>query len=314
MRSKIACFSCVAIVPNYPRINFVCIAYLYKSSFLIKYAFLLWLSPLLLNVTNFKLFSSMHWWMLFGVNHWKLCPSYITQKSDFVVESADGFPPNSISITMLLVYFDFWSLLTSTDFCISGINMSYSLQYPDCIYAFGYFLWINCKTWVSIMCPIFKSCSNICLTFSSVLRVCISRTPWIAFDPQIWCDRHGTMLGDFLCCRLPCFLPSLLLQYDGCQPQLFHTPRKGWSRWCHIRSDSSMSRCVSSSHFQILFTQYAMECISCVLIGLGKVMDLPIEWGWDEVTITNLKKIDAELGTVLRDDHGKIMKPLLEYW
>jgi len=46
-----------------------------------------------------------------------------------------------------------------------------------------------------------------------------------------------------------------------------------------------------------------------VLIGLGKVMDLPIEWGWDEVTITNLKKIDAELGTVLRDDHGKIMKP-----
>ena len=46
-----------------------------------------------------------------------------------------------------------------------------------------------------------------------------------------------------------------------------------------------------------------------VLIGLAKVMDLPIEWGWDEVTITNLKKIDAELGTVLRDDHGKIMKP-----
>ena len=46
-----------------------------------------------------------------------------------------------------------------------------------------------------------------------------------------------------------------------------------------------------------------------VLVGLGKVMDLPIEWGWDEVTITNLKKIDAELGTVLRDDHGKIMKP-----
>jgi predicted HAD superfamily Cof-like phosphohydrolase len=46
-----------------------------------------------------------------------------------------------------------------------------------------------------------------------------------------------------------------------------------------------------------------------VLIGLGKTMDLPLEWGWDEVTITNLKKIDAELGTVLRDDHGKIMKP-----
>jgi len=46
-----------------------------------------------------------------------------------------------------------------------------------------------------------------------------------------------------------------------------------------------------------------------VLVGLARVMDLPIDWGWDEVTITNLKKIDAELGTVLRDDHGKILKP-----
>jgi NTP pyrophosphatase (non-canonical NTP hydrolase) len=46
-----------------------------------------------------------------------------------------------------------------------------------------------------------------------------------------------------------------------------------------------------------------------VLIGLSKTMDLPVEWGWDEVTITNLKKIDAELGTVLRDENGKIMKP-----
>lgn len=46
-----------------------------------------------------------------------------------------------------------------------------------------------------------------------------------------------------------------------------------------------------------------------VLIGLGKVMDLPMEWGWDEVTITNLKKIDPELGTVIRDENGKIQKP-----
>ena len=46
-----------------------------------------------------------------------------------------------------------------------------------------------------------------------------------------------------------------------------------------------------------------------VLVGLGKTMDLPVEWGWDEVTITNLKKVDAELGTVLRDENGKIMKP-----
>jgi predicted HAD superfamily Cof-like phosphohydrolase len=38
-------------------------------------------------------------------------------------------------------------------------------------------------------------------------------------------------------------------------------------------------------------------------------MDLPIDWGWDEVTITNLKKIDPQLGTVMRDDNGKILKP-----
>lgn len=46
-----------------------------------------------------------------------------------------------------------------------------------------------------------------------------------------------------------------------------------------------------------------------VLIGLAKTMDLPIDWGWDCVTISNLKKCDPELGTVLRDESGKIMKP-----
>jgi predicted HAD superfamily Cof-like phosphohydrolase len=46
-----------------------------------------------------------------------------------------------------------------------------------------------------------------------------------------------------------------------------------------------------------------------VLIGLARVMDLPLEWGWDEVTITNLKKIDPELGSVMRDENGKILKP-----
>lgn len=46
-----------------------------------------------------------------------------------------------------------------------------------------------------------------------------------------------------------------------------------------------------------------------VLIGLAKVMDLPMDWGWDEVTITNLKKIDPQLGTVIRDENGKIQKP-----
>lgn len=46
-----------------------------------------------------------------------------------------------------------------------------------------------------------------------------------------------------------------------------------------------------------------------VLVGLARVMDLPIDQGWDAVTISNLRKVDPELGTVLRDDHGKIQKP-----
>lgn len=46
-----------------------------------------------------------------------------------------------------------------------------------------------------------------------------------------------------------------------------------------------------------------------VLVGLGRVMNLPVEWGWDCVALSNARKVDPELGTVLRDDHGKIMKP-----
>jgi hypothetical protein len=46
-----------------------------------------------------------------------------------------------------------------------------------------------------------------------------------------------------------------------------------------------------------------------VLIGLARTMDLPLEAGWDAVASTNLKKIDPVLGTVRRDDNGKIMKP-----
>ena len=49
-----------------------------------------------------------------------------------------------------------------------------------------------------------------------------------------------------------------------------------------------------------------------VLIGLTRTMDLPLEAGWDAVASTNLKKIDPVLGTVRRDDNGKIMKP--ERW
>jgi predicted HAD superfamily Cof-like phosphohydrolase len=46
-----------------------------------------------------------------------------------------------------------------------------------------------------------------------------------------------------------------------------------------------------------------------VLVGLARVMDLPIDQGWDAVTISNFRKVDPQLGTVLRDDHGKIQKP-----
>lgn len=30
---------------------------------------------------------------------------------------------------------------------------------------------------------------------------------------------------------------------------------------------------------------------------------------WDEVVITNWRKVDAELGVVRRDENGKVMKP-----
>jgi len=46
-----------------------------------------------------------------------------------------------------------------------------------------------------------------------------------------------------------------------------------------------------------------------VLIGLAQMMTLPLERGWDEVAISNLRKIDAELGRVQRDENGKILKP-----
>ena len=46
-----------------------------------------------------------------------------------------------------------------------------------------------------------------------------------------------------------------------------------------------------------------------VLIGLAYQMNLPIEAMWDEVVITNWRKVDAELGRVRRDENGKVMKP-----
>jgi predicted HAD superfamily Cof-like phosphohydrolase len=46
-----------------------------------------------------------------------------------------------------------------------------------------------------------------------------------------------------------------------------------------------------------------------VLIGLSQMMQLPLERGWDEVAISNLRKIDAELGRVQRDENSKILKP-----
>lgn len=46
-----------------------------------------------------------------------------------------------------------------------------------------------------------------------------------------------------------------------------------------------------------------------VLIGLGKMLDLPLDASWDEIAITNYKKVDPALGKVMRDENGKIMKP-----
>ena len=47
-----------------------------------------------------------------------------------------------------------------------------------------------------------------------------------------------------------------------------------------------------------------------VLIGLARTMNLPIEWGWDAVAISNARKVDPQLGTVIRDENGKIQKPM----
>lgn len=47
-----------------------------------------------------------------------------------------------------------------------------------------------------------------------------------------------------------------------------------------------------------------------VLVGLARSMDLPIEWGWDAVAISNSRKVDPQLGTVIRDENGKIQKPI----
>lgn len=46
-----------------------------------------------------------------------------------------------------------------------------------------------------------------------------------------------------------------------------------------------------------------------VLVGLAYQMNLPVEQMWDEVVITNWRKVDAELGVVRRDENGKVMKP-----
>lgn len=47
-----------------------------------------------------------------------------------------------------------------------------------------------------------------------------------------------------------------------------------------------------------------------VLVGLARSMDLPLEWGWDAVAISNARKVDPELGKVMRDGNGKIQKPM----
>lgn len=46
-----------------------------------------------------------------------------------------------------------------------------------------------------------------------------------------------------------------------------------------------------------------------VLIGLAISMNLPIAEGWEEVTRSNLAKIDPETGTVIKNSFGKVMKP-----
>ena len=46
-----------------------------------------------------------------------------------------------------------------------------------------------------------------------------------------------------------------------------------------------------------------------VLIGAGHSKGLPMPEGWDQVTISNMRKVNPETGRVERREDGKILKP-----
>ena len=53
----------------------------------------------------------------------------------------------------------------------------------------------------------------------------------------------------------------------------------------------------------------ALLDIMVVTIGAGLSAGMPMAEGWDEVIRSNMDKIDAKTGMVLRREDGKILKP-----
>jgi len=53
----------------------------------------------------------------------------------------------------------------------------------------------------------------------------------------------------------------------------------------------------------------ALLDIIVVAVGAGISAGYPMQYGWDEVVLSNMRKIDPRTGKVVRREDGKILKP-----
>jgi predicted HAD superfamily Cof-like phosphohydrolase len=53
----------------------------------------------------------------------------------------------------------------------------------------------------------------------------------------------------------------------------------------------------------------ALLDIIVVAVGAGISAGYPMQLGWDEVVLSNMRKVDPNTGKVLRREDGKILKP-----
>jgi predicted HAD superfamily Cof-like phosphohydrolase len=53
----------------------------------------------------------------------------------------------------------------------------------------------------------------------------------------------------------------------------------------------------------------ALLDIIVVAVGAGISAGYPMQLGWDEVVLSNMRKVDPKTGRVLRREDGKILKP-----